>query len=148
MEEETKRLIWYDNCAVSVASNYYCVNEWKVEINKSVDQPFLLKMYNKGMGGFDVAIDCFLLRNQGFVQKIVVVFISQCWKFIVYSLTWSLLLCLYIKQKLIEMRVNIFSLIMFLSPLPCQRSRFNNSENNIQKNWKFMIWDCYFLSDV
>ena len=46
---------------VSAASNYYGVNpvqtterRVKNEKNKSIDQPFLLKMYNKGMGGVDV----------------------------------------------------------------------------------------------
>lgn len=52
---------WQDNCVVSAASNYYGVNpvqtterRVKNEKNKSIDQPFLLKMYNKGMGGVDV----------------------------------------------------------------------------------------------
>ena len=52
---------WQDNCVVSAASNYYGVSpiqtterRVKMEKNKSVDQPFLLKMYNKGMGGVDV----------------------------------------------------------------------------------------------
>ena len=52
---------WNDNCSVSVASNYYGMHPYqkverrvKNEQKKTVDQPFLIKMYNKGMGGVDV----------------------------------------------------------------------------------------------
>ena len=52
---------WNDNCPVTVASNYYDVysiqkveRRVKNEQKKTVDQPFLIKMYNKGMGGVDV----------------------------------------------------------------------------------------------
>ena len=51
---------WNDNCPVTVASNYYGVypiqnveRRVKNEQKKIVDQPFLIKMYNKGMGGVD-----------------------------------------------------------------------------------------------
>ena len=54
-------LKWNDNCPVSVASNYYGVypiqnveRRVKNEQQKTVDQPFLIKMYNKGIGGVDV----------------------------------------------------------------------------------------------
>ena len=52
---------WNDNCPVTVASNYCGVNpiqkverRVKNEQKKIVDQPFLIKMYNQGMGGIDV----------------------------------------------------------------------------------------------
>ena len=52
---------WNDNCPVTVASNYYGVypiqkveRRIKNEQKKTVDQPFLIKMYNKEMGGVDV----------------------------------------------------------------------------------------------
>ena len=52
---------WNDNCPVTVASNYYGVypiqkveRRVKNEQKKTVDQPFLIKMYNKGMVGVDV----------------------------------------------------------------------------------------------
>ena len=52
---------WNDNRPVTVASNYYGVYpiqkvERKVKNvqKKTVDQPFLIKMYNKEMGGVDV----------------------------------------------------------------------------------------------
>ena len=52
---------WNNNCPVTVASNYCGVNpiqkvekRVKNEQKKIVDQPFLIKMYNQGMGGIDV----------------------------------------------------------------------------------------------
>ena len=52
---------WIDNCPVTVASNYCGVymtqkvkRRVKNEQKKTVDQLFLIKMYNKGMGGVDV----------------------------------------------------------------------------------------------
>ena len=52
---------WNDNCAVTVASNYFTVNplhkaERRVrnESVKTVTQPHAVHMYNKGMGGVDV----------------------------------------------------------------------------------------------
>ena len=52
---------WNDNSSVTVASNYYGVNpihkverRVKKENKKAVDQPHLIHMYNKGMGGVDV----------------------------------------------------------------------------------------------
>ena len=55
------RVKWNDNYQVTVASNYYGVypiqkveRRVKNEQKKTVDQPFLIKMYNKGMGGVDV----------------------------------------------------------------------------------------------
>ena len=52
---------WHDSSVVTMASNYYGVNPLqtverrvKKENKKSVNQPYLFKMYNKGMGGVDV----------------------------------------------------------------------------------------------
>ncbi|XP_042228896.1 piggyBac transposable element-derived protein 3-like [Homarus americanus] len=52
---------WNDNSIVTVASNYYGVspmqkvNRWvKNEGRKAINQPHMIKMYNKGMGGVDV----------------------------------------------------------------------------------------------
>lgn len=52
---------WNDNSIVTVASNYYGispmqkVNRWvKKEGKKNIQQPYLITMYNKGMGGVDV----------------------------------------------------------------------------------------------
>ena len=52
---------WNDNTPVTVASNYYGVNPIqkverfvKNEQKKYIDQPFLISMYNKGIGGVDV----------------------------------------------------------------------------------------------
>ncbi|KAK3889958.1 hypothetical protein Pcinc_006110 [Petrolisthes cinctipes] len=52
---------WNDNSVVTIASNYYGVNpmqkvnRWvKKEGKKTVPQPYLISMYNKGMGGVDV----------------------------------------------------------------------------------------------
>ena len=52
---------WQDNCVVTDASNYYGVNPIQVteryvknETRKSVNQPYLIKMYNTGMGGIDI----------------------------------------------------------------------------------------------
>ncbi|XP_066946080.1 piggyBac transposable element-derived protein 3-like [Macrobrachium rosenbergii] len=52
---------WNDNSIVTDASNYYGVspiqkvNRWvKNEGKRRVEQPYLISMYNKGMGGVDV----------------------------------------------------------------------------------------------
>ncbi|CAB4065641.1 unnamed protein product [Lepeophtheirus salmonis] len=52
---------WDDNCPVTVASNCYGVfpiqkveKRVKHEHKKTVDQPYLIKMYNQGMGGVDI----------------------------------------------------------------------------------------------
>lgn len=53
--------IWNDNCAVSVASNYYGVSPMKNVTRrvkngnpKKISQPYLIAKYNAGMGGVDV----------------------------------------------------------------------------------------------
>ena len=52
---------WNDNSTVTVASNYYGVStihkverRVKKENKKLLDYPYLIHMYNKGMGGIDV----------------------------------------------------------------------------------------------
>ncbi|CAB4060675.1 unnamed protein product [Lepeophtheirus salmonis] len=52
---------WNDNCPVTVAGNYYGVfpiqkveRSVKHEHKKTVDQPYLIKMYNQGTGDVDI----------------------------------------------------------------------------------------------
>ena len=54
-------LNWNDSCPVIAASNYVGVSpiqiaerKVKKEQNKLIDQPFLIKVYNQGMGRIDV----------------------------------------------------------------------------------------------